>query len=131
MHAFTKTPSPRYLVSDTKFYHEHNAFSLKGIAFITRIPNTFGVVSQVITQALEWNTWQPFDDNLRYQSRELCHYGMAQRWLLVYSQAALERAAATLTKAKPREHRAIPSNSFTCKPNACVRPVAPKMPWRR
>jgi hypothetical protein len=32
---------------------------------------------------------------------------MAQRWLVVYSQAALERAAAPLTKAKQREHQAI------------------------
>jgi hypothetical protein len=99
MHAFTKTPSPRYLVADTKFYHEHKAFGLKRIAFITRIPNTFGVVSQVITQALEWDTWQPYDDNLRYQSRELCHNGMAQCRLVVYWQAALERAAVTFTKA--------------------------------
>ena len=112
MHAFTSTPSPRYLVADAKLYHEDNASSLKGIGFITRMPNTLGVASQVLRQALEWDTWQPVDDNLRYQSLELCHDGMAQRWLVVSSQAALERAAATLTKAKQREHQAITKQLF-------------------
>ena len=96
-HAFTSTPSPRYLVADAKLDHEDHASSLKGIGCITRMPNTRGVVAQVLRQALEWDTWQPVDDNLRYQSLELCHDGMAQRWLVVSSQAALERAAATLT----------------------------------
>ena len=73
MHAFTNTPSPRYLVADAKLDHEDNASSLQRIGFITRIPNTIGVVSQVIMQALEWDTWQPFADNTRYQPLELCH----------------------------------------------------------
>ena len=88
------------------------------------------MVSQVIRQALELDTWQPFDDNLRYQSLELCHYGMAQRWLVVYSQAALERAAATLTKAKQREHQAITKQLFHlqaqrfCAPSAAQEALA-------
>jgi transposase len=124
MSAFKNTPNPRYLVADAKLYHEDNASSLKRIGFITRIPNTLGVVSQVIRQALVWDTWQPFDDNTRYQPLELCHYGMAQRWLVVYSQAALERATATVNKAKQREHQAIIKQLFHlqaqrfCAPNA-------------
>jgi hypothetical protein len=47
------------------------------------------------------------DANIRYQRLELCHYGMAQRWLVVYSQAAFERAAATLKKATQAEDEAI------------------------
>ena len=112
MHAFTNTPSPRYLVADAKLYHADNASSLQRIGFITRIPNTLGVVSQVIMQALGWDTWQPVDDNTRYQPLELCHYGMAQRWLVVYSQAACERAAATVKKAMQREDEAIKQALF-------------------
>jgi transposase len=37
----------------------------------------------------------------------LCHYGMAQRWLVVLSQAAMERAEASITKAQQREWEAI------------------------
>ena len=112
MTAFAHTPSPRYLVADAKLYHADNAPHLKHIGFITRIPNTLGVVSQVIRQALTWDTWHPVDDNIRYQRLELCHYGMAQRWLVVYSQAAFERAAATLKKATQREDEAITKALF-------------------
>ena len=69
-------------------------------------------MSQVISQALQWDTWQPVDDHTRYQPLALCHYGMAQRWLVVYSQAALERAEATLKKATQREHEAITKQLF-------------------
>jgi transposase len=69
--------------------------------------NTIGLVSHVIEQALTWDTWHAFDDTTRYQGVELCHDDMAQRWLVVYSQAALERAEATVTKAKQRDYAAI------------------------
>ena len=110
--AFAHTPSPRYLVADAKLYHADNATHLKPMGFITRIPNTLSVVSQVIRQALEWETWHPVDDNIRYQRLELCHYGMAQRWLVVYSQAAFERAAARLKKATQRKEEAITKTLF-------------------
>jgi transposase len=110
--AFKTTTSPRYLVADAKLYHEDNAAHLAKLGFITRIPATLKLVSQVINQALQWDTWQPLDDQTRYQPLELCHYGMAQRWLVVSSQAALERAEATLNKAKQREQEAIHKQLF-------------------
>ena len=110
--AFKDTPIPRYLVADAKLYCEDNAVHLAKLGFITRIPATLKLVSQVIGQALQWDTWQRFDANTRYQPLALCHYGMAQRWLVVYSQAALERAEATLKKAKQREDEAIQKQLF-------------------
>ena len=112
MSAFKDTPSPRYLVADAKLSCEDNAVHLAPLGFITRIPATLKLVSQVIGQALQWDTWQPFDDATRYQPLALGHYGMAQRWLIVYSRAALERAEATLNKAKQREHEAITKQLF-------------------
>jgi transposase len=112
MRAFKDTPSPRYLVADAKLYCEDNATPLSKLGFITRIPATLKLVAQVISQALQWDTWQPVDHNTRYQPLTLCHYGMAQRWLVVYSQAALERAEATLKKATQREHEAITKQLF-------------------
>jgi transposase len=110
--AFKNASSPPYLIADAKLYHEDNASNLEKIGFITRIPNTLGLVSQVLTQALQWDTWHPFNNTTRYQRLELCHYGMAQRWLVVYSQAALERAEATVNKAKQREAEAINKQLF-------------------
>lgn len=112
MSAFKDTPSPRYLVADAKLYCEDNAVHLSKLGFITRIPATLKLVSQAIGQALQWNAWQSLDDNIRYQPLALCHFGMAQRWLVVYSQAAFERAEATLKKATQREHEAIQKQLF-------------------
>jgi transposase len=112
MSVFKDTPRPCYLVADGKLYFEDNAVHLAKLGFITRIPATLKVVSQVIGQALQWDTWRPCDDNTRYQPLELCHYGMAQRWLVVYSQAALERAEAALQKATQREEEAIKKQLF-------------------
>jgi hypothetical protein len=56
--------------------------------------------------------WQRLDDTTRYHRVELCHYRMAQRWLVVSSQAACERAEASVTKAQQREYAAIEKPLF-------------------
>ena len=106
-HAFTHTPSPRYLVAEATLDHEDQASSRPSIGVITRLPTTSGVVAQVLRPALEWDTWQPFADHPRDPPRELCHSGMAPRGLVVSAQAALECAAATRTNATQREPQAI------------------------
>ena len=58
-------------------------------------------------QALQWDTWQPVDPKTCSQPLGLGHYGMVQRWLVVYSQAAFERAEATLKKATQRGDETI------------------------
>jgi transposase len=106
------SPSPRYLVADAKLDHEDNAANLKSLWCITRIPNTLKVVGQVIRQALEMETWQHADEQTRYQRWELCHFGLAPRWLVVSSQAALERAEATISTACQRASEAIAKQGF-------------------
>src|SRR5262245_38307527 len=110
--AFKDTPSPRYLVADAKLYCEDNAGHLAQLGFITRMPATLKVVSQVIRQALQQDTWALFDDDTRDQPLELCHDGIAQRWLVVSSRAARDRAEATLNKAQQREYEAITKQLF-------------------
>ena len=112
MATLKRSPTPRYLVADAKLYHEDNAANLRQLGFITRIPNTLKLVAQVIGQALRWDTWHRLDETTRYQRIELCHYGMAQRWLVVSSQAALERAKASVNKAQQREAEAIEKQLF-------------------
>jgi transposase len=112
LRACKDTPTPRYLVADAKLSCEDNAVHLSKLGFITRIPATLKVVAQVIGQALQWDAWQTFDDHTRYPPLALCHYGMAQRWLVVSSQAACERAEAALKKAQQREDEAITKQLF-------------------
>ena len=112
MTAFKNAPSPRYLIADSNLYHDDNAANLEHLGFITRIPNTMGSVSQVVRQALTGDTWHPLDEKTRYQRLELCHDGIAQRWLVVHAQAALERAEATVNHARQREEAAIAQQLF-------------------
>jgi transposase len=89
-----------------------NAAKLKPLGFITRIPETLKIVSQVIGQTLRSETWQTLDDTTRYHRLELCHYGMAQRWLVVCSEAAQQRADHRVSKAQQRELEAIDKQLF-------------------
>jgi transposase len=109
---FQGEPSPRYLVADAKVYNEANAAHLKTFGFITRMPGTLKVVSQVIPQALQRDTGQGLDTTTRYQRLALCHDGRAQRWLVVGAQASLERAAASVKKASQREAEASQKQLF-------------------
>jgi transposase len=110
--AFASPPTPRYLVADAKLYTEDTAATLATLGFITRMPGTLKLVSQVISQALQWGTWHELNDTTRYQCLALCHYGIAQRWLVVSSQAALERAEASVTNAQQREWATLAKQLF-------------------
>ncbi len=97
---------------DCKLYHKENAANLKALPFITRIPNTLKVVSQVMTQALAIDRWHDVDAQRRYQCLELCHFGIEQRWLVVHSEAAAWRAESSVHKAQQREYAAIEQHLF-------------------
>ena len=68
---FQRSPTPCYLVADSKLYNEDNAPTLSQLGFITRIPGTLKLVSQVIRQALKWDMWQRLDDTTRYCGLEV------------------------------------------------------------
>jgi transposase len=103
---------PRYLVADAKLDTEEHAATRSKLGCITRIPGTLKLVSQVLTPTLEGDTWPRLDDTTRYEPIELCPYGMAQRGLVVSSQAALERAEASVNKACQRDAQAIDKQLF-------------------
>jgi transposase len=109
---FAQSPTPRYLIADSKLYSKDNAAQLKPLGFITRIPDTLTLVSQVIRQALREDTWQALDDTTRYHRLELCHYGMVQRWFVICSEAATQRAEKSVSKAQKREFEAIEKQLF-------------------
>ena len=109
---FAQSPTPRYLIADSKLYSKDNAAQLKPLGFITRIPDTLTLVSQVIRQALREDTWQALDDTTRYHRLALGHYGMAQRWFVICSEAATQRAEKSVSKAQKHEFEAIDKQLF-------------------
>jgi transposase len=74
---FAPSPTPRYLIADSKLSSKDNAAQLKPLGLITRLPDTLTLVSQVIRQALREDTWPALEDTTRYHRLELGHYGMA------------------------------------------------------
>jgi len=64
---FQPSPTPRSLVAASKLYQEANAAHLLALGCITRMPNPLNLVSQVLTQALRWDTWPRLDDTTRYR----------------------------------------------------------------
>ena len=109
---FQDADAPRYLVADAKLYTKDNAANLSGLSFITRIPETIKTVGQVIKQAWEQDAWQVIDRSLAYQGLALSHYGITQRWLIVYSKQAEKRAEKTMAKAQKREYDTVQKALF-------------------
>ena len=70
MAALASSPTPRSLVADAQRYTEDTAATLAKLGCITRIPGTLKLVSQVITQALQWDRWHHLDETTRYDCME-------------------------------------------------------------
>jgi transposase len=68
---FAQSATPRYLLADSQLYSKDHAAHLKPLGFLTRIPDTLKLVSQVISQALRSTPWQALDDPTRYHRLEL------------------------------------------------------------
>ena len=117
MTTFKNSPSPRYVVGE---YCGNSTIktmprNLKHCLFITRIPHTIKVVSQVITQALAIDTWHDVDEQRRYQCLEFCHFGIEQRWLVVHSEAAAGAPSPASVKPSRENMKRLKHNCFTCK----------------
>ena len=109
---FKTSESPRYLIADSKLYTQENASNLACLPFVTRIPETLKVVGQVIDQAWDLDGWQMLDEANEYQRLDLGHYGIDQRWLVVYSKAKEQRAQKTITKATDKEYEKVKKQLF-------------------
>jgi len=112
---------PRYLIADSKLYTSENASNLSKLPFITRIPGNLNAVDEVIEQCLDMDNWEALEEDKdstkkspinKYHRTDLCHYGIEQRWLVVYSESAYERACKTLTKAQSREQERVNKQLF-------------------
>ena len=104
---FKVSPTPTFMVADSKLYTEKNAPFLAQLPFLTRIPESLQVAQQVIQQAWDWNHWQPLDDNYRFQRIDLGHYGIEQRWLVITSQSGWQQAEQAVKKAQEKEQEAL------------------------
>lgn len=105
--AWKDSESPRYLIMDSKGYTQKNAINLKSLNFITRIPETNAPAKEAIRDALKQDKWVAWDEKRKYTCFEVEHYGIQQRWIVVFSEAAFNRSENTVEKASVKEKAGI------------------------
>jgi transposase len=106
LESFKKSDSPRYLVADSKLYAQKTVKeSLKHIPFITRVPGTVGLEQEIIAEMLELpiERWTQVDENNRYRSLTVRHFDLAQRWIVVFSNALNVKQHKKIEKALVKE----------------------------
>jgi transposase len=123
------SPTPRSLIADRKLYSQANAAQLKPLGFLTPMPQTLQRGSQVIRQALREDPWPALDATTRSHHLALGHYGMAQRWCVLRSEAAVQRAATSLSKAPKRECDAIKTPRFPWQAKRFASPQSAQAAW--
>jgi transposase len=109
---FKKSTSPKYLVADCKLYHKKNAEFLAKIGFLTLIPSTISLEKSSITNAIKTNQWTEIDDNYQYVINEVEHMGIKQRWMVVYSNAANNRAKKSIIRQVERARVSVKKDLF-------------------
>jgi len=115
-----------YVVADSALYSAGHIQDLDeaGTKFVTRVPGTLSEAQQAI-----WNTdpadLKPLSDG--YRAREkISEYGdVRQRWLIIYSEAAADRATESAANRRDREHEAekrdlreLEMRAFSCREDA-------------
>jgi transposase len=96
-----------YVVADSALYSADHVKKLSGssIKFVTRVPETVGVAQQVIQETDPMGLRQLAEGYRAGEHRS--EYGdVKQRWLVVHSEAAEERATKQVRKKVAREHQA-------------------------
>ena len=95
-----------YFIADSALYTANNIRNLSNVRWICRVPETLKAVKELY-QTLPIEAMQPATENgYRYLSVESSYGDVAQRWLIVHSQAAYHREVATLEKKITNEREA-------------------------
>ena len=108
---FKQSDGPRYLIGDSKLYCKKAAPTLAQMGFITRIPGTLKLEGEQIAKACHHpEQWRPLEQKgYRYQSVQIEHYEMNQRWLICSSEQARERARKRMERHVAKELKSLDS----------------------
>lgn len=90
-----------YVVADSALYTAETLTELAGIAWITRVPETLSAAREAIQAAAP--RLMVSLDKLSLQRQEAEYAGVKQRWLVVYSPAAYQRALKSVNRQCERQ----------------------------
>jgi transposase len=121
-----RADTPLYLVADSALYSAENLRKLDQgkVKWITRVPATLNEVQAHLAQpALE--TMTELTDGYRFREVSSNFGGVAQRWLVIYSEARQKRLKASvdtqLLRQSDQERKAFKklcAKTFVCEPDA-------------
>jgi transposase len=115
-----------YLVADSALYNHDTLQSLQqtGIKWLTRVPHTLNE-AKVALAGVKVEELKPLTEGYSYQVLQSDYAGVQQRWLLIYSQAANERAQQQVRKELRRQSDAdikilgkLSKERFACREDA-------------
>jgi len=86
-----------YFVADSALYTEDNLKQLRGVKWVTRVPETLKEAKQRISE-LQIDRMRECGDGYRVVVVPSSYAGVAQRWILVFSEQAFKREMKTFTK---------------------------------
>src|SRR5215510_1210185 len=99
LHSSTPATNPTYLVADSARYSAENLQKLAetSLKWITRVPATLTEAQEVLGQANP-QTMAPLTEGYRYHVVPSSYGGVAQRWVLIYSEPRQPQAQRTVDK---------------------------------
>jgi transposase len=110
--SFKSSEGPQILIADSKLYNKANMPNLSHLAFVTRVPDSIGLVEEKIAQAISEGTWERYDEKRVFRTFAVEHYNVHQRWTIVKSSEAENRAKASIDRQSTKEHEAIKKELF-------------------
>jgi transposase len=87
-----------YFIADSALYSEKNIKSLRQVKWITRIPGTLNEVKELCKSITPEQMQRTDLEGYSYLEVGNYYGGLRQRWLIVFSEAAYKREAATFRK---------------------------------
>jgi len=94
---FKEGEAVNYLIAD----------NLKQLSFITRIPDSIGLVGETINKAIEQDDWVTLEDGRMMHVIDVEHYGIKQRWHVLSSETSRNRADKQMEKKIDKESKKI------------------------
>lgn len=112
-------------VADSALYSQENLQTLRGLSWLTRVPQTLAEAKRLLAEVNEEAFLDSSLPGYRLAEAASEYGGVAQRWLIVESEAAQARARkalkkrlGTLTKELARELKALCRQPFNCERDA-------------
>ena len=107
---FKAAEGPHYLIADSKLYDAKTIEEgLGSIPFITRIPSTLQLENATIDLALQkpFKEWTILDEKHNFQTFDIEHNNLKQRWIVVHSEERQHKAEKSVTAKCEKEREKI------------------------